>query len=308
MKCDMEEQLIAKLEDDEVQLNAFLEENEDKINVISSSEMIIVPSGTIDYEKLVNQPTLNGMKIYGDHNQDYYGIKSVYSDDGVEVSVGGVKTGQTFTNKTVQEVLHMLFHPNIEPTVKVTISRNEYHEIGSSVQNPTILIEIDKGNAIIGDIKLFDDNGLIFVFSYEKSIQYSVPATITSDTTYRVETEYKFDESEKWIKKNTYTDIKFVPASYCGLSETKNVTAEIVESLDKKFVGSRQYTLTGIPPTGGYVVYAYKKNYGDLTSILDLNEFELIGIFRKLTLQINGEDYICYIQEGDLPSGKLIFS
>ena len=61
--------------------------------------------------------------------------------------------------------------------------------------------------------------------------------------------------------------------------------------------------------TNKRICYAYPKSLGDLISVKDANNFEVLGSFIKTDLTINGINYVAYVTNStsSLNNGKLIF-
>lgn len=91
--------------------------------------------------------------------------------------------------------------------------------------------------------------------------------------------------------------IEFINPFYWGASSAAVVTdlAGLTEDLTKK--GQKQYTYA---TNNQHMVIAYDASYGNLTSILDPNNFETINGWNKSTLAYNGQNYNVYIT--DLPT------
>lgn len=86
--------------------------------------------------------------------------------------------------------------------------------------------------------------------------------------------------------------IEFINPFYWGVSSTPTVTsvAGLTEDVSKK--GQKQYTYT---TNNQYMVIAYEASYGNLTSILDPNNFETINGWNKSTLTVDGVNYNLYV-------------
>ena len=86
--------------------------------------------------------------------------------------------------------------------------------------------------------------------------------------------------------------IEFILAFYYGANNTFDVSSfsGLSESVTKK--GNKTFSIT---TNNQYNVIAYDSAYGNLTSILDANNFELIEGWTKSTKTIDGQSYNVYV-------------
>ena len=59
-------------------------------------------------------------------------------------------------------------------------------------------------------------------------------------------------------------------------------------------LGTRVYVKEGIALNNQSILYAYPKEFGELSSIKDGNGFEVISSYEKTELLINDESYLIY--------------
>lgn len=88
--------------------------------------------------------------------------------------------------------------------------------------------------------------------------------------------------------------IEFINPFYWGVSSGMSVTsvAGLTEDVSKK--GQKQYTYV---TNNEHMVIAYEASYGNLTSILDPNNFETINGWTKSNLTVNGVNYNVYVSD-----------
>ena len=81
---------------------------------------------------------------------------------------------------------------------------------------------------------------------------------------------------------------------YYGASDTADVTSleGLKEDLSKK--GQKVYKIT---TANQHMTIVYDSSYGNLTSILDANNFELIQGWTKTTKVIDGQSYNVYVAD-----------
>lgn len=94
--------------------------------------------------------------------------------------------------------------------------------------------------------------------------------------------------------KSTSKTIEFILPFYYGASDTTDVTSleGLKEDLSKK--GQKVYKIT---TANQHMTIVYDSSYGNLTSILDANNFELIQGWIKTTKVIDGQSYNVYVAD-----------
>lgn len=96
-------------------------------------------------------------------------------------------------------------------------------------------------------------------------------------------------------KVTATTNYRFISKSYFGIVEANfEVTPESILNLNGMLLGTRVYTKDGISLNNQSIVYAYPKEFGELSSVKDGNGFEMISSYEKIELAINEENYLVY--------------
>lgn len=207
------------------------------------------------------------------------------------VEVGGLPMGWVPDNGSISidKLIYKMLHPYKSPGISFSTSTSKrLFKKGTSISLTNIVIDISANNNTINSLKLFEgskllkeftnniQNGGTFTFEYTK--------TFTTDITFKIEI---IDQEKTNIKTVTF---EFIDPMYYGVSGSiPNDTTNLIELITKK----SQQTLT-FNGQLGYAVFAYPAIYGDLRSIMDPNNFESIGGFNKVQIEIKSITYNLY--------------
>lgn len=97
------------------------------------------------------------------------------------------------------------------------------------------------------------------------------------------------------VKVSATSNYRFISKSYFGIIEPNfEVTPESILNLSGMLLGTRVYVKEGIALNNQSILYAYPKEFGELSSIKDGNGFEVISSYEKTELLINDESYLIY--------------
>lgn len=232
----------------------------------------------------------------GGNTNDYLAKKSA-ADGDVEWVSGG-KTGwsktlnKMITTLSLGESLDELFDFDyVPPTLSFTASGSTtIREKGDAVTATTLSATVGKTAEDITEVRFYKGVDLIHTESSPNpagdTVNYNWTGSFSDNTTFSVQVD-DTTGSNKASASRTFT---FVYPYYVGAGAA-SLPAASVAGLTKRLItstASRQETITA---TAGQVLYfAYPASYGDLTSILDANNFETISDWTKRTENITGLD------------------
>jgi len=162
-------------------------------------------------------------------------------------------------------------------------------EKGDEVTSTTLTATITKKSEDITQVRFYLGGDLIETIEEPSASggaeQYAWTGSFTDNSTFSVQV----DDSNT-NAANASRSFTFVYPYYVGAGAAE-LSAANVAGLTKRIITStatRQETITA---TAGQVLYfAYPASYGDLTSILDANNFETISDWTKRTENITGLD------------------
>lgn len=227
------------------------------------------------------------------------GSSTLERDITANVNVGGVTSGKIFSEGTsITDVLESILVKPVYQTVKLTLSEDLIQKIGTIISSVNMTAVIVKGDRPITNAKYYVGASLVdtkdsatdptIINGGTYTYEYTTP--FSTNTTFKVDV-LAGDHTEIATKK-----IQFINPYYTGSSTTSTISdftglaEEIVVKNTKKEV---TYGVTD----NEYLVFAYDKSYGSLTSIKDENNFENIGSWNKSELTVGGQGYFVYITQ-----------
>lgn len=241
------------------------------------------------------------------------------------IEVGGIDAGDSFAIGTnYDDMWDALLNPTLYPTftdpsASLSYAVDTYYEVGATIASKTATVSLNRGviNPAYGtsgyrsgaatgyaistsgaDTEYSDSNttGLFTVSALTKSSKGSITVTATAS--------YGAGEQPKDSKGNNYSTalaagsktasktMQFILPYYYGKSSSATVSnfTGLTKSVTAK--GQKQFNFT---TNNEYMVFAYDASYGNLTSILDPNSFEVLSGWNKTTLTVGGFNYYVYV-------------
>lgn len=227
------------------------------------------------------------------------GSSTLERDITANVNVGGVTSGKTFLEGTsITDVLECILVKPVYQTVTLTLSEDLVQKIGTTISSVDMTAVIVKGDSPITNAKYYvgaslvdtkdstTDPGIVNGGTYT----YEYTTSFSTDTTFKVDV-LAGDHTETATKK-----IQFVNPYYTGSSTTSTI-ADFTGLTEEIIVKNAKKEVTYGVTDNKYLVFAYDKSYGSLTSIKDENNFENIGSWNKSELTVDGQDYFVYITQ-----------
>lgn len=234
----------------------------------------------------------------GETNERYSNAKAT------PYTVGGIKAGSTFDNKTMSEMWDNLLYPFIAPNnLRLTIDSSVptgVIEKGITISpsaTTKLTWNISGNDGTITKIEFFKNDVSVKTYEGENLstsgyTEWSTDfGTISSNTNIKYKATYKENTSDiltSNVVTWTFVDPYFYGAGVSGVGIV-NLTKTISAKSDK--------TLS-FTTNNNFIYFAYPASYGSLTSIKDANGFENISGFDKITTKLAVEsgavDYIIY--------------
>lgn len=223
----------------------------------------------------------------------------------VPTKIGGIEAGSTFDNIDHNALFTRLLYPYIEPTISgisitpgTTIlengSRFNLTGIRFNINTPSLA----SSESIHYDFKI---GGTVFhtLDTNSRSINTTVNRLISSNSSITVSVIDNINNRQKDFTLITY---KFIYPMYHGVvSENETITPTFIKSKTKLLQekGNKNIKFTS---NNQKIMFAYPKSYGNLTSIYDSNNFNIINTFTVQELNIVASDsktipYYVYINE-----------
>ena len=227
-------------------------------------------------------------------------------------ALGGIGANTDLNGMTTHAILNKLLYPYVAQVVD-TPSRTPNSttlEKGNDQTITAVSVKVTKKSEPITSVALYNGNELLeektegvanggtFTFS---GLSVSVPSTSV------VLTVKVTDSTGNVVSKQT-AGWTFVYPYYIGVcAEDATINADLVTGLTKKIEakGNKSNSFTCDYQR---MVFAYPKAHGELKSILDPNNFEILGSFTKHELNIVGLDgssqaYYVYVNGASTVTG-----
>lgn len=215
------------------------------------------------------------------------------------VSAGAISSGDTvLKDTTFTEFVEKLLIKEVAPAISFTSSQSGVLEVGTTVTNPTLRLQINSlGTGTPTNINFYVGSTLVDTQPYVPGTNvytYSYVGTITSTSSTKVTLDYnKSDNTPATLTATkSYT---FVYASYYGAISMATPTDTDVKALTKNIKNTKAFTYSNIALNDERICYAYPVSFGNLTSIKDANNFEYIGSYTKYTMTIDSVSYNVYV-------------
>lgn len=208
-------------------------------------------------------------------------------------AVGGIPKGTTFEKKTIQEVLDMLLYPYVKFSCSFSTSPNGgVFEKGQEVTVTSGTVNVTLGSVPIEKIEIYDGSTLITsVNNVVDTNTFTLSQTVYTNKSFSAKvTDAKGETST--VNSGTFT---FVDPYYVGVvSPSATINSTLIKSLTKKIEtkGNKTYEISMDQQKA---VIAYPSDYGSLTKIYDVNNFDVTETFEKTTLQVNNTNYNVYV-------------
>lgn len=215
------------------------------------------------------------------------------------VSAGAISSGDTvLKDTTFTEFVEKLLIKEVAPAISFTSSQSGVLEVGTTVTNPTLRLQINSlGTGTPTNINFYVGSTLVDTQPYVPGTNvytYSYVGTITSTSSTKATLDYnKSDNTPATLTATkSYT---FVYASYYGAISMATPTDTDVKALTKNVKNTKAFTYNNIALNDEHICYAYPVSFGNLTSIKDANNFEYISSYTKYTMTIDSVSYNVYV-------------
>lgn len=219
--------------------------------------------------------------------------QTIYTDSseaGATVAIGGISKGKKYENANVVDIINDLLHPYVAPTnVRLTLSgvNGGVFEMGSTQNVTGATVSWTAGSQKVTKAEVLSGGSPVGTADVSSGTTTAVTmsANVTANTTYTC----RVTDATKQTSGGSVS-FTFVYPMYYGVSATPTITEDVIEGLTKQVATKAQKTFSFTTDGAQTVVFAYPASYGDLTSILDPNNFECIDTFAKTQVQVTGLD------------------
>lgn len=224
---------------------------------------------------------------------------------------GGIAAGETFDKVPITEMLNKILYPWVAPTVSASIttpSNGGIKEKGDTQNVTSIRVNVTKKSSNITKVEIFDASKSLGSktegVSNGGQFDFTVNENVDTNKGYQAKVT---DAAGKVTTASTGTFTFVYPYYYGTVSNIDAANESAIKNLTKQIVskGNKTYSFD---LNNNCACFAYPASYGDLKSIKDPNNFEVLGTFTKKTVQITGLDgtpqsYNVYVNTASTAAG-----
>lgn len=224
------------------------------------------------------------------------------------ITLGGINKGTTFNNMDYSTLITKLLYPYVDPTISnisVTPS-NTLLEKGNMFTMTQIQFKITTPSlqdteSIHYDFKM---NGSIIntLDTNNRTVTISTNNLISNDSSITVEVIDNINQKQKSFSLISY---KFIYPMYYGVINSNDTINETLIKSKTKLLQQKGTKTLKFTTNNQKMIFAYPKEYGKLTSVYDVNNFNVIGTFTVQEVSIVGNDTnttTYYVYTNDLSS------
>lgn len=199
----------------------------------------------------------------------------------MNISVGGYGIGTSFpTDKTVVEMLDGLLYPYTLPSVSLSMNPSaSVKEYGNPISSVILSANITKKSNDIVKIEYYKNGSLIktntSLVNGNSVDTYTDSTGVNSTTTYSVKL---YDSKPNSVTSSS--SFTYVYPMYIGSVTMLNPTETDIKSMTKKIVTKSNQSMSYTISSSRFC-FAYPSSYGNIVSIKDPNNFEMINSFTK---------------------------
>ena len=224
---------------------------------------------------------------------------------------GGIAAGETFSEVPITEMLTKILYPWVAPVVSASItapSNGGVKEKGDTQNVTSIRVNVTKKSSNITKVEVFDGSASLGAktdgVTNGGAFDFTVNVEVDTNKGFQAKVT---DAAGKTTSANTGSFTFVYPYYYGTVANAAAANETTIKALTKQIVtkGNKTYTYN---LNNNCACFAYPASYGDLKSIKDPNNFEVLDTFAKSTVQITGLDgtpqtYNVYVNEAATASG-----
>lgn len=223
-------------------------------------------------------------------------IKTQTTMDNFTVNVDGtgIPKGTEINGDNVVDIVKQMLRKLVKATATIAYSvTNATVEKGTTISPVITVKNIVKGDYDVSKIEFYNGSTLLDTKNYSaETTEYTYTLSdLSTDTTLSAKV-YDSENNVTDLQSKKYTFVN--PFYYGSLDDVPN--GNTVKTLTKlvETKGNKTKSFTSNFQT---IVFAYPKEYGNLTNIINQNNYEVISNFTKIEVQVNNVAYNCYYAE-----------
>ena len=220
-----------------------------------------------------------------------------YPSSPTNVAVGNIPVGYTSPQGgiTASELIYLATHKDENPISTLTITPVAgYKKIGTPISNIKLSCTATRKTFPIVSIKFYKNTSMIenisIVSENTKTYPFNVTESIIETTTFKAIVQDSKGNTSTASQTYSFVHPMFIGSSSKPINMIlENDIISLTELIRPKENTSRNFT-----HSNQFRVFAYPKTHGELSSILDANNFPEINGFSQKELAINGIIYLIY--------------
>lgn len=218
-------------------------------------------------------------------------------------NIGSVTSGKTYpTGTNLENIIKDILVKYQPPTVilSTTPTTKLYDIVNDSISTillkgavtkkskPVTKVSFYVGDTLLNEVTTGVADGGNFQYQYTPAIP------IKTDIT------FKATATDGQQSTNSSVTIKFVGKSYYGICDASvsDPDETVIKSGSSVLKDTKAYTYSGINMEFNKVFYAYPKDFGELSKIVDpINNLQYLNDFQKSIQTVDGLEYVVYCQK-----------
>ena len=223
---------------------------------------------------------------------------------------GGIPAGTTFDNKALAEILGDILYPYVAPTVTCTVTapaNGGVYEYGANPTITSVRVGVTKKSKDITKIEIFNTEDISGPLATQTdgvkdggTFNYSISKVLDNLTSnLRIRARIT-DASGKTVTADSGAFYVIYPMWYGAIDKNATVDQNVVKSVTKLVQTKSNRSLT-FTSDNQRLMIAYPASYGQITSIMDPNGFNITDTFTRYTVSMkfgsNDVQYFAYVNE-----------
>ena len=220
-----------------------------------------------------------------------YDDNTVYNNTTPTVtSLGGIAQGTTFDNVPINELLTNLLYPYIAPTISLSTNPGaQVREFGNPITEITLTAKTTKKSKPITEVKFYKGSDVIETVAAPTAgggtETFKFTEAINANTSFKA----SVNDGQTNVNSNTVS-FTFVYPMYVGDVTAASPDQDAIKAMEKLVTTKPSSKAKTHTLTSARFCIAYPASYGNLKSVLDANNFEILDDFVKETKSITGLD------------------
>jgi hypothetical protein len=222
-----------------------------------------------------------------------------------KTTIGGLIAGTIPNFPTVQAVFDAMLYPFTPPSIG--LSSSSLHEKGLII-NKTMSYSVNPNDATVTD-RYINFNGVLeqTILNNSGTHNGAVALTFANAPVQSLYYTHTYSFVVSYSNYSTGTSnitVSFVPPQYYGVLISGDINETNIKTLTKQVVSKQNLSASFSPVLQRYI-YAYPSAFGDLTQIIDQNNFNITAGFTKTVMDftlvdgITHENYNVYSSNSD---------